>query len=102
MEDGAPVKEGDVLAGKYRIERVLGIGGMGVVVAATHIQLDQRGSVGHDLGHHAVVALESEKVDLFAVGMAERDLVHGGLRGRLSCGERANEEDHGAKFGGKR
>ncbi len=38
----APVKEGDVLAGKYRIERVLGTGGMGVVVAATHLQLDQK------------------------------------------------------------
>jgi serine/threonine protein kinase len=38
----SPVKEGDVLAGKYRIERVLGVGGMGIVVAATHVQLDQR------------------------------------------------------------
>ncbi|MEO6420861.1 MAG: serine/threonine-protein kinase [Polyangiaceae bacterium] len=32
---------GEILAGKYRVERVLGMGGMGVVVAATHIQLDQ-------------------------------------------------------------
>ncbi len=32
---------GDVLAGKYKIERVIGIGGMGVVVAAHHMQLDQ-------------------------------------------------------------
>jgi len=37
-----PVQEGDVLAGKYRVERVLGAGGMGVVVAAYHLQLDQR------------------------------------------------------------
>ena len=36
------VHEGDVLAGKFRIERVLGQGAMGVVVAATHIQLDER------------------------------------------------------------
>src|SRR4051812_25974976 len=37
--NASPVKQGDVLAGKYRVERVLGIGGMGVVVAATHLDL---------------------------------------------------------------
>src|SRR4029077_17628196 len=37
----APVREGDMLAGKYRVERVLGAGGMGVVVAARHVELDQ-------------------------------------------------------------
>ena len=37
-----PVGNGDVLAGKYRVDRVLGVGGMGVVVAATHLQLDQK------------------------------------------------------------
>lgn len=32
---------GSILAGKFRVERVLGQGGMGVVVAATHLQLEQ-------------------------------------------------------------
>ncbi|MGK3984291.1 serine/threonine-protein kinase [Sorangium sp. So ce136] len=36
------VREGQVLAGKYRVERVIGAGGMGVVVAATHLQLEER------------------------------------------------------------
>ncbi|MGD0675144.1 MAG: serine/threonine-protein kinase [Polyangiaceae bacterium] len=36
------VREGDVVAGKYRIERLLGAGGMGVVVVAHHLQLDER------------------------------------------------------------
>ncbi|MEO8904011.1 MAG: serine/threonine-protein kinase [Polyangiaceae bacterium] len=36
------VQPGDVLAGKYRIDRILGAGGMGVVVAAHHLRLDER------------------------------------------------------------
>ncbi len=35
------MKPGDIVAGKYRVERVLGAGGMGVVVAARHVHLDQ-------------------------------------------------------------
>jgi serine/threonine protein kinase len=42
MDPSSPVRVGDVLAGKYRVDRVLGVGGMGIVVAARHIQLDQR------------------------------------------------------------
>jgi serine/threonine protein kinase len=36
-----PPARGDVLSGKYRVDRILGIGGMGVVVAATHLALDR-------------------------------------------------------------
>jgi serine/threonine protein kinase len=42
-EPGAPLfTPGQILAGKYRIERVLGQGGMGVVLAALHLQLEER------------------------------------------------------------
>ena len=45
-DDGArmtgPLQPGTVLQGKYRVEHVLGEGGMGIVVAAIHLGLDQR------------------------------------------------------------
>jgi eukaryotic-like serine/threonine-protein kinase len=39
---GQHLLPGNVLAGKFRVERVIGEGGMGMVVAAHHLQLDQR------------------------------------------------------------
>ena len=42
MTQESPVAIGSTIAGKYRVERVLGQGGMGVVVAAMHVELDQR------------------------------------------------------------
>jgi len=36
------LSEGQIVADKYRIDGVMGTGGMGVVVAATHVELDQR------------------------------------------------------------
>jgi serine/threonine-protein kinase len=55
-----PVEEGTLLAGKYRIEKVLGEGGMGVVVAARHVDLDQRVAIKfllpHALADETVVA----------------------------------------------
>ena len=37
-----PLKPGDIVAGKYRVERVLGMGGMGMVIIAQHLELGQR------------------------------------------------------------
>jgi hypothetical protein len=39
LQTADDLKEGDVLAGKYRVERVIGVGGMGVVAAALHLEL---------------------------------------------------------------
>jgi eukaryotic-like serine/threonine-protein kinase len=47
----APVNVGDKVAGKYLVERVLGEGGMGVVVAARHLQLGERVAIKFLLPH---------------------------------------------------
>lgn len=39
---GTRVNPGDVLGGKYKVERILGAGGMGIVVSARHVDLGQR------------------------------------------------------------
>jgi serine/threonine-protein kinase len=41
MEVGCRVQAGNVIAGKFRVDRVLGAGGMGVVFAAIQIDLDR-------------------------------------------------------------
>jgi len=41
LASGVPYRVGDVVDGKYRIDGLLGRGGMGWVAAATHIGLDQ-------------------------------------------------------------
>src|SRR6186713_1788158 len=42
MDPQTGMAPGTILAGKYRVDRVLGAGGMGMVVAAHHVQLDER------------------------------------------------------------
>jgi serine/threonine protein kinase len=42
---GLTVRQGDVIAGKYVVERVLGGGAMGVVVLAMHIDLQERRAI---------------------------------------------------------
>ncbi len=40
-ECDCPVRRGDLVAGNYRVDRILGAGGMGIVVAATQVALDR-------------------------------------------------------------
>jgi eukaryotic-like serine/threonine-protein kinase len=54
--DLAPVGQGEVLLGRYRIERAIGVGGMAVVVAATHLQLDQLVAIKFLLPHVLISA----------------------------------------------
>lgn len=42
MDAATTFNPGTLLAGKYRVERVIGQGGMGVVVEARHVTLDER------------------------------------------------------------
>lgn len=56
--DAAPVLPGETLAGKYRVERVLGRGGMGIVVAARHLELDERVAIKFLLRRDDPVAVE--------------------------------------------
>ena len=42
MSTESPVEPGQILADKFRVERVLGVGGMGIVLEATHLALKQR------------------------------------------------------------
>jgi eukaryotic-like serine/threonine-protein kinase len=56
-----PVQIGDVLAGKYRVDKILGVGGMGMVVAATHVELDQRVALKFMLPHAAASQQASER-----------------------------------------
>jgi serine/threonine-protein kinase len=55
-------KIGDVIAGKYAVERVLGMGGMGIVVAARHVELDEPVAIKCLLPH---LALSGEPVARF-------------------------------------
>jgi len=81
------VKPGQLVADKYRVERVLGQGGMGVVVAALHVQLGHRVAIkfllpasvayGPTMARfereaRAAVALQSDHVSrVFDVGTLE-------------------------------
>lgn len=54
----APVLPGETFGGKYRVERIIGQGGMGVVVAARHIDLDERVAIKFLLGQPSSTAVD--------------------------------------------
>ena len=56
------VSAGQIVAGKYRIDGLMGSGGMGVVVAATHLELDQRVAIKflRDLSDDAIARFHRE------------------------------------------
>ena len=54
----SPVNPGEIVASKYVVERLLGQGGMGVVVAARHLELDQRVAIKFLVSDADVNALE--------------------------------------------
>jgi serine/threonine-protein kinase len=69
-----PVRLGEVLAGKYRLTGILGSGGMGVVVGALHLRLDQR------------VAIKfMSPLLLYNEGSLERFLREARLAARIQC-----------------
>jgi serine/threonine-protein kinase len=68
------VRLGEVLAGKYRLTGILGSGGMGVVLGALHLQLDQR------------VAIKfMSPLLLYSEGSLERFLREARLAARIQC-----------------
>lgn len=56
-----PAAIGDVIADKYSVERVLGEGGMGVVYAARHLELDQRVAIKFLLPEIAQQGMAAER-----------------------------------------
>jgi len=57
----SPVNPGDILLNKYRVERLLGMGGMGVVVTATHIGLNQRVAIKFMLANKVAAREQYER-----------------------------------------
>jgi serine/threonine-protein kinase len=56
------LSEGEIIAGKYRVDGVIGDGGMGVVIAATHVELEQRVAIKalREVGSEALARFRRE------------------------------------------
>ena len=56
-----PVAVGETIAGKYLVERIIGEGGMGVVIAARHTELDQTVAIKFLLPEIAKLDMAAER-----------------------------------------
>jgi hypothetical protein len=65
MNKKAPVAIGEVIAGKYEVERVLAAGGMGIVVVARHTQLEKQVAIKFMLPHLLDAGVEPDALERF-------------------------------------
>jgi eukaryotic-like serine/threonine-protein kinase len=85
----SPVAVGDLIVEKYRVERVLGQGGMGVVVAALHEQLGQRVAIKFllpSIGESSPILARFEREARAAVALHSEHITRVLDVGRLSSG----------------
>ena len=74
-----PTDPGTILADKYRVERVLGQGGMGVVVQARHIALDEKVALKFllpEYAHHPEAAARFLREARAAVRIKSEHVAH--------------------------
>ncbi|HVY48345.1 MAG TPA: serine/threonine-protein kinase, partial [Minicystis sp.] len=81
---------GSILLGKYRVERVLGEGGMGVVVEATHLELDQSVAIkllGRHEGREEEMLARFRNEAQIAARLPAEHIVHAIDAGRTEDGD---------------
>jgi serine/threonine protein kinase len=67
---------GDLVAGKYRLVRTLGVGGMGVVFEALHVKLQQRVAIKFMLPRDELLPESTIRFEREACAVARLDGVH--------------------------
>jgi len=87
---GSPVETGAVLDGRFRVERVIGTGAMGVVVAARHIALREPVAIKFlkaELTEDAVFVARFEREARAAARLRSEHIARVSDVGRLASGE---------------
>jgi serine/threonine-protein kinase len=77
-EPSVPFQLGEFIADKYRVERILGAGGMGVVVEATHVDLERKVAIKLIREELAKEASITERLKLEAKAAAKIQSEHVG------------------------